>query len=86
MNYSVTRNTTPLIRGGVVMLRLCYGCYVTVTLIVSYVCSLRHGVTTKRLIVTPGLLRFLENNVNCNARLALDYGLITNESSGFIVL
>jgi hypothetical protein len=59
MNHNVTRNITPPYRGGVVTLRYCYGCYVTVTLIVAHVGSLWASVTPKLLNVTLGLLRFL---------------------------
>lgn len=57
MNSDVTRNITPPIRGGVVTLRNCYGCYVTVTLLVGYVCRLRDSVTSKLLNVTLRVLR-----------------------------
>jgi len=101
MNHSITRNITPPIRGGVVTLRHCYGCYVTVTPIVIHDYVLSDSVTPKRLNVTPGVLRFfgqyvpgqgrqsvrfLENNGNYNARLASGCGLTANKSSGLIVL
>ena len=101
MNHNVTRNIAPLKRGVLLCYAAVMGCYVTVTPIVIHDYVLSDSVTPKRLNVTPRVLRFfgqcvlgqrgqsvhfLENNANCNARLALKGVNFTNKSSGLIVL
>ena len=75
MNRNVMRNITPPYRGGVVTLRHCYGCYVTVTLLVSYVCSLWGSVTAKWLSVTPGVLRFFGQDIPGQGGQSVHFGL-----------
>ena len=59
ITYCNTAVTGGYIYPPPVTLRSVTDCYVTVTLFVGYVCSLRDSVTSKLLSVTLGVLRFL---------------------------
>lgn len=101
MNHNATRNIAPLKGGVLLCYAAVMRCYVTVTPIVKHDYVLSDSVTPKRLNVMPKVLRFfgqcirgqrgqsvhfLENNGDCNARLALKAVKFTSKSSGLIVL